>query len=86
VEAPSFREATAGGATAFGVRGFGQACNGGNPEGVILWKPIDEFTFRFSRRTCRWRGKLFHRLLRQAVLTEPTRYHQIIKPQDVVGG
>ena len=31
----------------------------------------DEFTFRFNRRTSRWRGKLFYRLAQQAVAVEP---------------
>lgn len=33
---------------------------------------LDEFTFRFNRRTSRWRGKLFYRLVQQAVAVEPT--------------
>ena len=32
---------------------------------------LDEFTFRFNRRTSRYRGKLFYRLLQQAVQTGP---------------
>lgn len=28
---------------------------------------LDEFTFRFNRRTSQWRGKLFYRLVQQAV-------------------
>ena len=32
---------------------------------------LDEFTFRFNRRTSRHRGKLFHRLLEQAVAVGP---------------
>ncbi|MCP3678996.1 MAG: IS1595 family transposase, partial [Gammaproteobacteria bacterium] len=28
---------------------------------------LDEFTFRFNRRTSRSRGKLFYRLIQQAV-------------------
>ncbi len=35
---------------------------------------LDEFTFRFNRRTSRSRGKLFYRLLQHAVLIEPTPY------------
>ena len=31
---------------------------------------LDEFTFRFNRRTSRWRGKLFYRLVQQAVAVE----------------
>lgn len=38
---------------------------------------LDEFTFRFNRRTSRSRGLLFYRLLQQAVLTEPVTYAQI---------
>jgi transposase-like protein len=32
---------------------------------------LDEFTFRFNRRTSRARGLLFYRLLQQAVATDP---------------
>jgi len=39
---------------------------------------LDEFTFRFNRRTSRSRGLLFYRLLEQAVVTEPVTYGQII--------
>lgn len=38
---------------------------------------LDEFTFRFNRRTSRSRGLLFYRLLEQAVVTEPVTYDQI---------
>ena len=31
---------------------------------------LDEFTFRFNRRASRWRGKLFYRLVQQAVAVE----------------
>ena len=40
---------------------------------------LDEFTFRFNRRTSRHRGKLFHRLLQQAVAIEAVPYHAIVK-------
>jgi transposase-like protein len=40
---------------------------------------LDEFTFRFNRRPSRSRGKLFYRLLEQAVAIEPTSYAQMIK-------
>ena len=39
---------------------------------------LDEFTFRFNRRTSRSRGLLFYRLLEQAVVTEPTTYRDIV--------
>jgi transposase-like protein len=35
---------------------------------------LDEFTFRFNRRTSRARGLLFYRLLQQAVQVDPTPY------------
>lgn len=41
---------------------------------------LDEFTFRFNRRTSSSRGKLFFRLLEQAVAIEPTPYKAIVKP------
>jgi len=40
---------------------------------------LDEFTFRFNRRTSRSRGKLFFRLVQQAVAVEPTTYRSIIQ-------
>jgi transposase-like protein len=39
---------------------------------------LDEFTFRFNRRTSKSRGKLFYRLLQQAVQVDPVTYDQII--------
>jgi transposase-like protein len=39
---------------------------------------LDEFTFRFNRRTSRSRGKLFYRLLQQAVQTGPTTYSEMV--------
>ena len=40
---------------------------------------LDEFTFRFNRRTSRSRGKLFHRLLQQAVAVDPVPYSKIVR-------
>lgn len=40
---------------------------------------LDEFTFRFNRRTSQSRGKLFYRLLQQAGQTGHVEYKQIIK-------
>jgi len=40
---------------------------------------LDEFTFRFDRRKSRRRGKLFYRLLEQAVAVEPLPYKSLIK-------
>lgn len=46
---------------------------------------LDEFTFRFNRRTSKARGLLFYRLLQQAVTVQPTTYRQLTraKPQPV---
>lgn len=38
---------------------------------------LDEYTFRFNRRTSSYRGKLFYRLLQNAVAIEPTTYNGI---------
>ena len=40
---------------------------------------LDEFTFRFNRRTSRHRGKLFYRLLEQAVAVDPAPYTSLVK-------
>ena len=40
---------------------------------------LDEFTFRFNRRKSKSRGKLFFRLMQQAVSTPPTPYDVIVK-------
>jgi transposase-like protein len=42
---------------------------------------LDEFTFRFNRRTSRSRGKLFYRLAQQAVQIEPHPYSRIVRPK-----
>jgi len=39
---------------------------------------LDEFTFRFTRRSSRSRGLLFYRLLEQAALTSPAPYRFIV--------
>ncbi len=54
----------------------------GTHQGAVKSKQLDyyldEFTFRFNRRTSRSRGLLFYRMLQQAVATEPVTYAQII--------
>ena len=40
---------------------------------------LNEFTFRFNRRTSRRRGLLFHRLIEQAVVTPPVTYQQTVR-------
>ena len=40
---------------------------------------LDEFVFRFNRRTSRSRGLLFYRLLEQAVMTDPVTYGEVTR-------
>lgn len=40
---------------------------------------LDEYTFRFNRRTSEHRGKLFYRLLQNATQIEPTTFDKIVK-------
>ena len=39
---------------------------------------LDEYTFRFNRRSAKARGRLFHRLVEQAVQIKPTTYRGIV--------
>jgi hypothetical protein len=39
---------------------------------------LEEFTFRFNRRSSRRRGLLFFRLMEQAVVTPPAPYRSIV--------
>ena len=54
----------------------------GTHQGAVSHKHLDyyldEFTFRFNRRTSRHRGKLFYRLLQQAVAVGPMPYARIV--------
>jgi hypothetical protein len=40
---------------------------------------LDEFTFRFNRRKSKSRGKLFFRLMQQAVSTPPANYDTLVR-------
>ena len=40
---------------------------------------LDEFVFRFNRRTSNSRGMLFYRLLQQAVVTAPVTYRDVVR-------
>ena len=55
----------------------------GTHQGAVSREHLDtyltEFTFRFNRRSSRSRGKLFYRLLEQAVVVEPISYAQMVK-------
>lgn len=46
---------------------------------------LDEFVFRFNRRTSASRGLLFYRLLQQAVLTGPVTYDDVVAPLPKAG-
>ncbi len=54
---------------------------GGTHQGAVshehLGYYLDEYTFRFNRRTSRSRGMLFYRLLQNAVIIDPTKYKEI---------
>jgi len=54
---------------------------GGTHQGAVshehLAYYLDEYTFRFNRRTSRSRGMLFYRLLQNAVAMEPVRFKEI---------
>ena len=56
----------------------------GTHQGAVSHKHLDyyldEFTFRFNRRRSRSRGKLFFRLVQQAVAVEPVPLHRILQP------
>jgi transposase-like protein len=40
---------------------------------------LDEFTFRFNRRKSRQRGKLFYRLVQQAMQVDPVTWQSVAK-------
>jgi transposase-like protein len=54
---------------------------GGTHQGAVshehLGYYLDEYTFRFNRRTSKSRGLLFYRLLQNAVVIDPVRYKDI---------
>ncbi len=58
----------------------------GTHQGAVSPKPLDyyldEFTFRFNRRKSRSRGKLFYRLVQQAVQVEPVPYRALVGGKD----
>ena len=43
---------------------------------------LDEYTFRFNRRTSRARGLLFYRLMQHAVEIVPPSYRQLVRKQE----
>lgn len=57
----------------------------GTHQGAVSHKHLDyyldEFTFRFNRRRSKSRGKLFFRLVQQAVAVEPVPLDHILHPE-----
>ena len=57
----------------------------GTHQGAVSFKHLDyyldEFTFRFNRRRSHNRGKLFFRLVQQAVVVEPATYASIVRTE-----
>jgi hypothetical protein len=51
----------------------------GNVSPKYLSYYLDEFAFRFNRKLSIYRGKLFYRLMQQAVDTPPQPFKEIIK-------
>ena len=51
----------------------------GSVQPVHLDAYLDEFVFRFNRRTSSSRGMLFYRLLQQAVITAPVTYEHVVR-------
>jgi hypothetical protein len=45
---------------------------------------LDEFTFRFNRRSSTHRGLLFYRLLEEAVVTPPQPYRRVVGMPDPI--
>lgn len=43
---------------------------------------LDEYTFRFNRRTSHSRGLLFYRLMKQAAVSSPISYQQMVNGHD----
>jgi len=60
-----------------GWRGYGQLSELGIQLSHLDYY-LDEFTFRFNRRTSRSRGKLFYRLVQQAAAIGPVHGHDIL--------
>jgi hypothetical protein len=50
----------------------------GSVDEAHLQAYLDEFVFRFNRRTSRSRGLVFHRVLQLAVDHEPVRYRDLV--------
>ena len=51
----------------------------GNISSKHLLYYLDEFVFRFNRKMSTYRGKLFYRLIQQALVTAPMPLNKIMK-------
>jgi hypothetical protein len=51
----------------------------GSVQAAHLDAYLDEFVFRFNRRTFTSRGALFYRLMQQAVVTGPVTYQSVVE-------
>ena len=52
------------------------------PDDAACIAYLEEFTFRFNRRTSRSRGLVFRRLLEQAVVTKPVTETDVMHGYD----
>ena len=57
--------------------------HGATSPGQLDWY-LDEFTFRFNRRSSTHRGLLFYRLLEEAVVTPPQTYRRVVGTPDPI--
>jgi transposase-like protein len=55
----------------------------GGPQSSHLHYYLDEFTFRFNRRKSRSRGKLFYRLMQQALAVQPVLCENLKKKASI---
>jgi transposase-like protein len=53
----------------------------GNMSSKYLEYYLDEFAFRFNRKMSTYRGKLFYRLMQQAVTTQPVNHNMLTNNQ-----
>jgi len=62
----------------------------GTHQGAVSHEHLDyylnEFAFRFNRRSSRSRGKLFYRLAQQAVAVEPVPYKSLVAQPEAGSG
>jgi hypothetical protein len=62
------------------IEGWILGTHHGSAQRAHLDAYLDECVLRFNRRTSASRGMLFHRLLQQAVVTDPVTHESVVKP------